>query len=170
MSELDQNSNLSADQPVSATPPAPSDVTPPVSATPPQPKKVSSAADFKKAREEREAGELVELDGGFTARLKRPSLNNLVKTGQLPLELANAAIKVESGGNVKDADVQKFTEYQERIARLSLMEPRVAAQGSEPNYDDNEIALDDLSDAQLTEIVIYVNGGLEALAQFRQRG
>lgn len=139
-----------------------SDLTAPVEATKP-----TSASEFRKTSQERKEGQLVTLESGHTLRIARPSVNNLVKTGQLPAELANAAIKVQSGGSLTDHDMRKYVEYNERIVKLSVVSPKVV---DTPNYDNDEISLDDLSDSERNEILLYVNGGLEALAKFRSGG
>jgi len=127
----------------------------------------TSVADIRKRSQDRKQGTLITLSSGITLRIGRPSVNNLVKTGQLPAELANAAIKVQSGTpNLTDHDMKKYVEYNERIVLLSVMEPKIVA--SDPT--DEQIALEDLGDDDRNEILLYVNGGLEALAKFRADG
>jgi len=125
----------------------------------------TSAASFRDRAKKRSEGELVTLVSGNTLRISRPSVNNLVKTGQLPSELANAAIKMQSGGgNVSDHDMKKYVEYNERIVKLSVISPKIVDQ---PDYDNDQISIEDLSDDERNEILMFVNGGLEALAKFR---
>lgn len=138
-----------------------------VSSAPVQPtqKQPTSAADFRRAAKERTDGTVVELSSGNSLVIARPSVNNLVKTGQLPSELANAAIKVQSGGGViNDHDMKKYVEYNERIVKLSVKSPAIV---DNPREGENEISIDDLSDDERNEILLYVNGGLEALSKFR---
>lgn len=127
----------------------------------------TSASQFKKDAAQRAEGQLITLSSGHTLRVGRPSVNNLVKTGQLPSELANAAIKMQSGGQINDHDMKKYVEYNERIVKLSVISPKIV---DTPNYDNDEIAINDLSDDERSEILLYVNGGLEALAKFRSNG
>lgn len=129
------------------------------------PKSVSSVADFRRQREARENGELLTLsDSGLTIRVKRPAVSQLVKTGQIPSELVNASAKVQSGnGTATNADYQKYVQYQEHLIRHAIVEPQLV----DANPTDNQITLDDLTDGDKGEIVIYVNGGLAALAKFR---
>ena len=129
------------------------------------PKTVSSAADFRKARQARETGEIVTLsDSGLTVKLKRPAVSQLVKTGQIPSELVNASAKVQANsGSATQADYQKYVQYQEHLIRYAIVDPQLV----DSNPTDDQITLDDLTDNDKGEIVIYVNGGLAALAKFR---
>lgn len=129
------------------------------------PKSVSSAADFRRARESRENGELITLsDSGLTVKVRRPAVSQLVKTGQIPSELVNASAKVQSGnGSATQADYQKYVQYQEHLIRYALVQPSLV----DANPNDDQITLDELTDGDKGEIVIYVNGGLAALAKFR---
>lgn len=140
----------------------PATLTQPTQATAP-----TSVAEIRKRSQDRKQGQLITLSSGITLRIGRPSVNNLVKTGQLPAELANAAIKVQSGTpNLSDHDMKKYVEYNERIVKLSVLEPQVV--DADPN--DEQIGLDELGDDDRNEILLYVNGGLEALAKFRADG
>lgn len=126
----------------------------------------TSAADFRNAAQQRNEGEIVTLESGKSMKIARPSVSALMKTGQLPSELANAAVKVQSGAVTTPTDIVKFTEYQEKLVILSAKNPKVVHENA--NYDNGEINIGDLSDDEQTEIMIYVNGGLDALAKFRQ--
>ena len=155
MNPSDQNQT---NQPQASMSPAPQADSPAV---------ISTANQFRDAAQKRKTGELITLESGNVLRVGRPSIGNLMKTGQLPSELANAAVKVQSGGNTSPDDIKKFTEYQEKLVKLAVIEPKVVE--SNANYDNGEINISDLSDDEQTEIMIYVNGGLEALAKFRQQ-
>lgn len=126
----------------------------------------TSASAFRQKAQERDSGALVELSSGNTVRIARPSVSKLIKTGQLPSELANAAIKVQAGGNTSTQDLDKFIQYQERLVKLAMISPKVVDQ---PNYENDEININDLADDEQTEILLYVNGGLDALAKFRSQ-
>lgn len=156
MTEFEQPQSQATEQAsVSSTP-----VTPP-QATP------TSAAQFRSASKKRTEGELIELSSGNSLVIARPSINNLVKTGQLPSELANAAIKVQSaGGGINDQDMKKYVEYNERIVKLSVKSPAIV---DNPRDGENEISIEDLSDDERNEILLYVNGGLDALSKFRSQ-
>lgn len=125
----------------------------------------TGASAFRDRSKKRTDGEYLELSSGVTIRIKRPSISGLIKSGQLPSELASAAVKIQSGSPTTSNDMKLFVEYNERIARLSLIEPRVV---DTPDYDNGEISFDDLEDTDQTEILLYVNGGLDALAKFRE--
>ena len=139
-------------------------LTPPVSAAPQPSTAPTGASQFRDDAKKRNEGELITLQSGHVLRVGRPSVNNLVKTGQLPSELANAAIKMQSGGSINDHDMKKYVEYNERIVKLSVVSPKIV---DTPNYDNDEISIEDLSDDERNEILLFVNGGLEALAKFR---
>ena len=152
--------NDGSNNPQNETPNAPV-----VSPTTDAPKSVSSAADFRRARESRENGEIITLsDSGLTVKVRRPAVSQLVKTGQIPSELVNASAKVQSGnGSATQADYQKYVQYQEHLIRHALVQPALV----DANPNDDQITLDELTDGDKGEIVIYVNGGLAALAKFR---
>ena len=111
--------------------------------------------DLKKIQE----GEVVELpffddDTPFNARLKRPSLLTLCKTGVIPNSLLAAAQKIFEGekkGNVKD-----YGEVLHTVAYVALQEP---------GYEDVK---DILTDEQLTAIFNYTQFGVAALMPFRK--
>lgn len=153
-----------SNQPTSPGAPTDQPVVPPVDGTP---KSQTGAGEFRKDSQARKDGQLITLSSGHTLRIARPSVNNLVKSGQLPSELANAAIKMQSGGTINDTDMKRYVEYNERIVKLSVVSPKIV---DEPNYDNDEISVDDLDDNERSEILLYVNGGLEALAKFRSNG
>jgi hypothetical protein len=127
----------------------------------------TSAAQFRKDTQTRKDGELITLSSGHVLRIARPSINGLMKTGQLPTELSNAAIKMQqSDGNkpISADEMKKYVEYNERIISLSVVSPRIV---DNPNYDNDEISIDDLADDERTEVLQYVQGGLDALIKFR---
>lgn len=113
-------------------------------------------------------GQIVELpsfaDGQpFVARMRRPSLMVLVKSGQIPNALLTAANELFSGG-ASSFDVDKIDMLSdilgicEMIAKASLIEP---------TYEQIKEAGLDLSDDQMMAIFSYSQNGVEALKSFR---
>lgn len=131
---------------------------------------VTSAEQFRKDTEANKRGQLITLGSGRTYRIARPSINGLVKTGQLPQELSNAAIKIQNsaGKQLTDADLKKYVEYNERLIMLSVVEPKIVA--SDADYNAGQINIDDVADDERTEIMTFVQGGLPELIKFRSRG
>lgn len=131
---------------------------------------VTSAEQFKKDAEENKRGQLITLGSGRTFRIARPSINGLIKTGQLPQELSNAAIKIQNsaGQQLSEQDLKKYVEYNERLIMLSVTEPAIVASGAD--YSAGQINIDDVTDDERTEIMTFVQGGLPELIKFRSRG
>lgn len=126
--------------------------------------KVTSFEDLKSYSR----GQIVELppfaDGQpFVARMRRPSLMVLVKSGQIPNTLLTAANELFSGGASSfDADkldmLSDILGICEVIAKASLIEP---------TYEQIKEAGLDLSDDQMMAIFSYSQNGVEALKSFR---
>lgn len=126
--------------------------------------KVTSFEDLKSYSK----GQIVELppfaDGQpFVARMRRPSLMVLVKSGQIPNTLLTAANELFSGGASSfDADkldmLSDILGICEVIAKASLIEP---------TYEQIKEAGLDLSDDQMMAIFSYSQNGVEALKSFR---
>lgn len=110
--------------------------------------------DIKKISE----GEIVELppfgsEKSFEAKLVRPSLLTLCKTGAIPNELVAVAQKIFEGE--KHGDIKKYGEILHLVAQAALVEPV---------YDDVK---DLLTDEQLTAIFNYTQMGVRGLLPFR---
>jgi hypothetical protein len=131
---------------------------------------ISSAQEFKKRREAREAGDVLTLASGLSVRLKRPEVTKLIAQGLLPANMLQRFMAIQkdlqsSSKEVKAEDLELILKFQRTVAKHALLEPTIS---DEPDYDKNEIALDDLDDADLEEIWTYANGGLEAVDSFRK--
>ncbi len=101
----------------------------------------------------------------FIARLRRPSLMVMAKTGQIPNELIGQATDIFAKGSDSLRGVNKNTisdmyEIIERICEASLVEPTLK---------DIESAGLTLSDDQMMAIFSYSQGGVEALKSFRNQ-
>lgn len=112
-------------------------------------------------------GEIIELPGfthdePFIARLKRPSLLNLVGYGQIPNDLLNAVHIVFFGAKTsKDVvSMKELNSIYELVAKAAMVEP---------SYDElSKIGLK-LTDEQLMDIFNYTQRGVEALKSFRAK-
>lgn len=127
---------------------------------------VSSAGRFRDRATKRQEGELLTLSSGETVKVRRPSITNMVKSGQVPANVAGAALKFDSGKPMSDRDVQRLFELKEIVTRAALLSPRVT---KEPNYDNDEIAFDDLTEDEINDVYMYVQVGLEELSKFREK-
>lgn len=112
-------------------------------------------------------GEVVELPGfthdePFMARLKRPSLLNLVAQGKIPNELLNAAHILFFGksSNKDVVSMKELNEFYDIIAEAAMVEP---------SYSDVRDAELELTDEQKLEIFNYTQRGVEVLKSFRSK-
>lgn len=117
-------------------------------------------------------GTLVELppfaDGQpFVARMKRPSMLALVKSGQIPNTLLNQSTSLFvngagalNGTGKNSTSINDLFDVIEKIVDAALLEPtleEIRSVGME------------LSDDQLMAIFSYTQGGVKALEQFRPK-
>lgn len=124
---------------------------------------VTSIADLKNA-----ASAVVELppfaEGTeFFARLKRPSLMMMVKTGKIPNQLLAYAnqLFVKGGVNANDMDAMS--------GLMEIMEIMCEACFVEPTYQQIKDAGIELTDEQLMFVFNYSQNGVRALSSFRQQ-
>lgn len=98
----------------------------------------------------------------FIARMRRPSLMFLIKTGKIPNSLISQATSLFAKGNnslaTKEVDVKELMDITEAIAEASMIEP---------SYQDIKNAGIQLSDDQLMAIFSYTQQGVKALENFR---
>jgi hypothetical protein len=147
--------------PAEATPaPAPA-----VPSTPPSDE--TNASAFRKRSQEMEKGELLLLVSGNTVRVRRPSITAMVKSGQVPANVAGAALKFDSGKPMSDRDVTRLFELKQIVTTHALMAPKIV-EGT-PDYDNNEISIDDLTEDEINDVYMYVQVGLEKLYSFRKK-
>lgn len=120
------------------------------------------------------SGQIVELpafgDGQpFVARLKRPSMMALAKSGQIPNELLNSANSLfEKGpqgvlkvGEFDDDTMKKLFDIIDVICQASFVEP---------TYQQIKEAGLELTDDQYMFIFNYTQNGVHALDSFRSVG
>ena len=97
----------------------------------------------------------------FVARVKRPSMMVLMKTGKIPNTLLSAANALFSGeiGNQADNDAYKEV--------LGVIEVLAEAGFVEPTWNELQEAGIELTDEQYTFLFNYIQRGVKALEPFR---
>lgn len=116
-------------------------------------------------------GQVVELpsfaDGQpFIARLKRPSMMNLVKMGRIPNELLNSANSLFIKGTSGVAESSRFDS--ETLSKLfDVVDILCEASFVEPSYKDLKDAGIELTDDQYMFVFNYTQNGVHALDSFR---
>lgn len=130
---------------------------------------VSNAQAFRKRKLEQDEGEIIELSSGLVVKVKRPSVPHMIKAGKLPASLAAAQFRIQTGAGreTSDKDIERLYQFQLKMVELALIEPKVT---QKPDYDNNEISIEDVTEADSNEIFAWLNGGLEALDRFRGFG
>lgn len=125
---------------------------------------VTSMTDLKRYA----AGQVVELppfaDGmPFIARLRRPSMLFLAKTGQIPNTLLSKAGQLFNGGGAGfDADDTNMLSDVYDIVMVVINAALVS-----PTIDEIHEAGLELADDQIMAIFNYTQGGIKALESFR---
>lgn len=123
---------------------------------------ITSIADIVKYA----SGTIVKLpdfaDGApFIAKLKRPSLLAMVKSGKIPNSLITQAtqlFKSGAGSLGKDNTIDELYDIMEMICKEALVKPK---------YEEIKAAGVTLSDNQMMAIFSYTQQGVKALEQFR---
>lgn len=127
-------------------------------------KHVTNIADLRSYAQ----GQIVELppfaEGmPFVARLRRPSMLFLAKTGQIPNTLLAKAGQLFNGGGASlDSDDTNMLSDVYDIAMVVIKASLVS-----PTVDEIHGAGLELSDDQIMAIFNYTQGGIKALEQFR---
>lgn len=112
-------------------------------------------------------GEIVEFppfaEGlSFVARLKRPSMMVLMKTGKIPNQLMATANSLFSG-DTSDAEIND--EFYKEV--LDIIEVIAEASFIEPSWAELKEANIELTDEQYTFLFNYTQKGIKALEPFR---
>lgn len=133
------------------------------------PKKVYTEADITSIIDIQKVsgGEVVELPGfdgqnPFIAKLKRPSLLMMVKTGKIPNTLINQATQLfqrGAGSLGKDNTVSDMYDIMTTVCEAALVNP---------SYADLKANGISLTDEQMMAIFSYTQQGVKALEQFRK--
>lgn len=113
-------------------------------------------------------GQVVELPSfgegqPFIARIKRPSMLALVKSGKIPNQLLTTANELFAGGGNLDTDNQNMMKD-----IFGVMDVICEASLIEPSYAEIREAGLELTDDQLMFIFNYSQQGVNALKSFRQ--
>lgn len=113
-------------------------------------------------------GEIVELpsfrEGApFVARLKRPSMMALVKTGRIPNSLVTSASKLFNGKGVDDNNPKAMGQA------FEVFDALCEAAFMEPTYKEIKEAGVELTDEQYMAIFNYTQRGIRALEPFRAK-
>lgn len=100
----------------------------------------------------------------FVARVRRPSMMVLAKSGKIPNALLASATELFNTGGISNKDKKESTlkelyEIMEVIVRASLIEP---------SYEELEEADIQLTDDQMIAIFNYTQTGVESLKSFRK--
>lgn len=126
-------------------------------------KEVTAISELK----EYQKGQIVELpefaDGQkFFARLRRPSLLKLVKTGKIPNSLIATANRLFNGESIDETSSTSMQEF------FEVLDALCAATFLEPTY--NELLENgiELTDEQYVAVFSYTQRGVKALESFRQ--
>lgn len=116
------------------------------------------------------SGQVVEIigfkgteDDYFIAKLKRPSLLNLVGMGTIPNELLSAADRIFNGANPNkkyEVSMKESFDLYTIIAKAALVEP---------TYEELEVIGLELTDEQLIDIFNYTQRGMKGLISFRTK-
>lgn len=111
-------------------------------------------------------GEVVELppfrEGcPFIARLKRPSLMMLVKSGKIPNQLITSANKLFNGKGIDDSKPESMGQAME------IFEIICDSTFVEPKYKELKDAGIELTDEQYMAVFNYTQAGVKALSSFR---
>lgn len=113
-------------------------------------------------------GQLVELPAfaegqPFVARLRRPSMMVLAKTGKIPNTLLSTANALFNGDKKATMDPSALKEV------MGIMEVICQASFVEPTYEQiQEVGLE-LTDEQFMAVFNYSQAGIRALDSFRQK-
>lgn len=130
--------------------------------------KVTSIEELKKVA----LGELVELpgftsDSKFVARLKRPSMLAMTKSGKIPNELLLEANKLFVSGTAAVATQNQMDDKMMNDL-FSILEIICQESFVEPSYKELKEAGIELTDEQQMFVFAYAQRGVEALKSFRQ--
>jgi len=111
-------------------------------------------------------GTLIELppfseDAPFVAKLKRPSLLNLVREGKIPNQLLSTAGELFTSGKIDSEDDHSLDNL------FGVLDTICEACFVEPTYTQLKEAGVQLTDNQLLFVFNYTQRGVEALKSFR---
>lgn len=117
---------------------------------------------------EYQKGELVQLpDFGenmpFYARLKRPSMLALIKSGKIPNTLITTANELFNGKGISEKKEGSM------VDAIEIFDTICEATFLEPSYAELKAAGIELTDEQMTAVFAYTQRGVNALNSFRKK-
>ena len=129
----------------------------------------SSAQSFKQAREDRNKVLPLELKPGLVVLVQRPSIKSIIASGNVPDGVAGTILNMKPNkdgtAKVQPSDLKDLIVFQKAVARMSVVSPKIV---DEPDYDKDEISLDDLDDEDIDKIFAHLTeGGSVAANSFR---
>ena len=129
---------------------------------------VSNGSFFRQRKQDDKIGAEVKI-GDITILIGRPSLQSMIKNKIIPSDIAASATntrqKMENKRPVTGKELDQYQQYEALILMNSVRSPKIVER--EANYENNEVLLDDFSDQEKLEIMMYIQGGAEALRSFR---
>lgn len=122
--------------------------------------------------------EILSLPSGVVVELQRPStIDTILTNGNLPEGLANVMIDAfvtggQSEFKMKGEDLPAFADLVNTLCRAAFVSPKIVAADVEPNYDANEISINDVKDIDRMFILGWVTkagGKAAAVTKFSGR-
>jgi hypothetical protein len=130
---------------------------------------ITSVEEIKKqANKVIKEGIVIELPSGIKVKLRRPSLANLLKSGKIPSNLTQAALRQAEGRPIlSQKDVEDSLAVVEVVLQEAFVEPKLKRTGEETGP--NEINITDLVDEDRGFVFQYVQNGSADLKPFRNK-
>ena len=129
------------------------------------PTKASAWRD--KAREVKVDGVLLELPSGNFAKIRRPSLADMLKQKQIPASLTQVALRqagaIKGSSTVSEKELDDSIRLVDVILKKAFVVPEIV--DTEPG--EEQITLDDLTDEDRAFVFNYVQSGATSLKSFR---
>ena len=113
----------------------------------------------------RDEPETVELPSGNVAVLQRPRIMSMIKRGEVPNPLLEAAVEMATGA--KSSDFAKTIEMMDVLVASAFLEPRVTL---ERDDDPATLWVDDLDDEDKQLVMSWIQSPARAAATFREDG
>lgn len=131
-----------------------------------KPLQITSVEAIKqRAKEIIQDGVLVELPSGLVVRLRRPSIQVMLRTGQVPSNLIGVAMKMMEGKTPLDQkSAEGFIDVTNTILTKAFVEPVFSLEPQE-----GEIGPEDLTDDDKGFAFRYVYVGSKKLETFRNQ-
>jgi hypothetical protein len=108
-----------------------------------------------------EESELQTLPSGNVVRLKRPQLSGMIRRGEIPNPLLQAAGAMEAG-QLPD-DMAQAVELTDLLVSLAFVEPTIALEDPA----DGDLPIDKLTDADKGFVAAWIKRDVAAMARFR---